>query len=684
MKRTVKSATFLGLMLVFMIFVGVQAACVDEISLTAENTVNGTALEWNEQEGVYYYEVYRKEGKKGQNTLLSKVQSTEYTDTEVTGGKLYYYTVKSVYNDLSVSSKTDSTTSYYIGAAEITSASSAKQGIEIEWSVIREALGYEVLRKAENEEEWNTIARCSRAATVYTDKTAEDSVRYTYTVRGFAGKFKGHESEPVEISYIGYPKLKGGSSSEKGVKFSWSAVKDSKYYYIYRQSLKEGKWKPYALVDSVYTSYEDCEAQPGADYSYVVRAVNEDGKTSHYDKAVTLRHIGVPKIRKIEGSPSGVKVTWTKSEGCQGYALYRKNSTQSNWKLVSLVKGADKLVAVDKRVTNSDIYTYTVRALWKKSLSAYDEEGTSFRYLQAPQKLECDTDTASGNVIKWIENDEASTYLVYRRGGNSKKWSFLGKTDEGFFADKKAEAGKRYDYTVKAYSGSNYFSSASHAVSTHDRKINPNRKMVALTFDDGPSDVHTNGILDILQKYRAKATFFVVGENIYYGRYAMARAAKMGCEIGTHTYSHIDLPSSSDEEIREEIKWTDDLVKEYTGKPTKVARAPGGEIDDRSAKIVNKPFFYWNVDTRDWESQDADSIIDIVTSSTEDGDIILMHDVYDSTLEAVEYIVPWLVREGYQLVTVSELLHYKGNVRPKAAVTYYSGFGDTSYVEEWE
>lgn len=205
--------------------------------------------------------------------------------------------------------------------------------------------------------------------------------------------------------------------------------------------------------------------------------------------------------------------------------------------------------------------------------------------------------------------------------------------------------------------------------------VNPKGKMVALTFDDGPSDSITNGVLDVLEKYGARATFFVVGRKIEGGHEAMTRAAEMGCEIGTHTYNHIDLPSSSSSTIRSEIAWTDELIERYTGAPATVARAPGGALDASSAATVGKPFFYWTVDTRDWESRDAYSVISMVRNNTEDGDIILMHDVYASTLEAVETVVPWLIKEGYQLVTVSELMQYKGGIIPQAGVQYYSGLG---------
>lgn len=674
MKRILKIGLLTAFMLSLFATVFLQAFSVDEkLTLTATNVSDGVLLEWNEQEDIYYYEVYRQLGKAGSPSLLSKVQTATYTDTEMTSGKLYIYTVKPVFTDLTKSASPSSAAAYHLPTPEITSVTSEKEGIRVEWSVVREALGYKVFRRAEGEEEWSTIATLKKGTTAYEDKTASGSVKYFYAVTAVASSFTSEQSEEAEMSYIAYPKIIGGSSTETGISFSWTEVPDCEYYYIYRKASDKGSWKPYALLDSQYTSYEDDDADSGTAYTYIVRAVDTEGKMSHYDNGFTSRHIGIPQITKIEGAVNGVKVTWSGSYGCQGYGLYRKSEGDTNWKLVKVIKGSKTLSAVDTKVKNSAVYTYTVRAIWKNSLSAYDEVGTTFRYLQAPQKLQCDIDTASGNVLKWKGNDAASTYIVYRKDEVSNRWKVIGQTTANFFADENIVGTAKYNYTVMAYISSTYMSSYAKIVSTKAVKLNSNQKMVALTFDDGPSDVHTNGILDVLEKYNSKATFFVVGENIEYGSDALSRAAKMGCEIGTHTYSHIDLPTSSDDEIIEEITLTDDLVKKYTGEKTKVARAPGGEIDDRSASIVDKPFFYWNVDTRDWESQDADSVIDIVMSETQDGDIILMHDIYDSTASASETIIPWLINQGYQLVTVSELMEYKG-IKMQNAVSYSAAY----------
>lgn len=115
------------------------------------------------------------------------------------------------------------------------------------------------------------------------------------------------------------------------------------------------------------------------------------------------------------------------------------------------------------------------------------------------------------------------------------------------------------------------------------------------------------------------------------------------------------------------------IVKEYTGVVPKLARAPGGSTDSFSRKTVNMPFIYWSIDTRDWETMNASAIIAHVKNETRDGSIILMHDVYEATADATEVIVPWLIKQGYQLVTVSEIMQYRG-IKLQKGVTYYNAY----------
>ncbi len=670
MKRILKIGGFFSVVIALLMIMTVTAFCVE---LTAQNTSEGIKLDWNASGDVYYYEVYRQEGKKGEKMLLAKAQELTFTDSGVMDGKSYIYTVMPVRTDYSYNGQDDAVFAYRVGTPEITDAGSEKEGLQVKWSAVKGATGYRVLRKAEGETDWTEIAKCSKASTFYVDRDVKGETEYAYAVRAVAGNFSGAASEETVLKYIAYPKLIGCVSTQQGIRLKWSKVPSAVYYLVYRKT-NGSAWQPYALLDSEYTSYEDREAKAGVSYTYTVKAIDENRKHSHYDDGVTMRFLLKPEIKTAQSDTEGVKLTWTKSPGSSGYAVFRKDFGRSNWRLVCLTEDQNEIAAVDTTAKHDAPYTYTVRAMWDKNLSAYDEKGVTVRFMQAPGNLQCYTQTKYGNVLRWQKNPEASIFYVYRRADGG-KWKLIGSTDKNIFADKKAESDGRYYYTVKAFATSIFYSGIAKTVKTFKDEPKPTGKMVALTFDDGPSDTITNGVLDVLEQYGAKATFFVVGQNIYYGRNAMIRAAKMGCEIGTHTYSHIDLPSSSSSEIREEIQATDDLIREYTGSPANVARAPGGALDSSSAATVGKPFFYWTVDTRDWESRDAGSVISMVKNNTDDGDIILMHDVYESTLEAVEVVVPWLIEQGYQLVTVTELMQYKGGITPEAGVQYYNGFG---------
>ena len=670
MKRIFKIGGFLSVLFLLLGVMTVSALCVD---VTVQNTDEGIMLQWDASGDAYYYEVYRQEGKNGEKMLLAKAQDVTFTDSGVTDGKSYIYTVMPVKTDYSYNGQNGAVFAYRVGNVKITDSGSEKEGLSIKWSAVKGATGYCVLRKAEGETEWKEIGKCSKDSTVYVDSKVDAETEYSYAVKAVAASVEGAVSEAVSLKYIAYPKLMGCTSTEIGIRLKWSKVPSAVYYLVYRKT-NGSAWKPYALLDSEYTSYEDREAKAGVSYTYTVKAIDENRKHSFYDDGLTMRFLLKPEIKTAQSDTEGVKLTWTKSAGSQGYAVFRKDFGRANWKLVCLTNDQNETFAVDTTAKHDMPYTYTVRAMWNKNLSAYDEKGVTVRFMQAPGNLQCFTETKYGNVLRWQKNPEAKIFYVYRKTDGG-KWKLIGSTDKNIYADSKAEAEGRYYYTVKAFATSIFYSGTAQTVKTFKDLPKATGKMVALTFDDGPSDTITNGVLDVLEEYGAKATFFVVGQNIYYGRNAMTRAAKMGCEIGTHTYSHIDLPSSSSSLIREEIEDTDALIREYTGSPAYVARAPGGALDSSSAATVGKPFFYWTVDTRDWESRDASSVISIVKNNTDDGDIILMHDVYESTLEAVETIVPWLIEQGYQLVTVSELMQYKGGITPEAGVQYYNGFG---------
>lgn len=191
------------------------------------------------------------------------------------------------------------------------------------------------------------------------------------------------------------------------------------------------------------------------------------------------------------------------------------------------------------------------------------------------------------------------------------------------------------------------------------RTINPDKPMIALTFDDGPSK-YTAEILEVLKENNSKATFFVLGSEVNKYKDILNQMIEEGNEIGNHTYNHKDLTTVTDEELYKQIKGTDDLIYNASGYTPAIMRPPYGTSDDELNKKIPKPVIKWSIDTRDWESRNVEMITDTIFKNVKDGDIILMHDLYDSTAEAAKIVIPKLIEKGYQLVTISELSEYKG------------------------
>lgn len=184
-------------------------------------------------------------------------------------------------------------------------------------------------------------------------------------------------------------------------------------------------------------------------------------------------------------------------------------------------------------------------------------------------------------------------------------------------------------------------------------------KLVALTFDDGPSK-YTPIILDAMEKTNSHCTFFVVGNRVNSYKETVKRADKLGCEIGSHTYEHATLTKLTPDGIKEQINKTNADVSAIIGKNCPVLRPPGGSVDENVCKNVNVPLILWNVDTRDWATRDTQKTIEGATQKIKDGDIILMHDLYESTANAVDDIILSLQGQGFKCVTVSELAAARG------------------------
>ena len=205
--------------------------------------------------------------------------------------------------------------------------------------------------------------------------------------------------------------------------------------------------------------------------------------------------------------------------------------------------------------------------------------------------------------------------------------------------------------------------------------IDPTKPMIALTFDDGPSK-YTWSIVDTLQQHGARATFFLVGNRVATHQAAIDYTLANNNEIASHTFSHANLVKCTDEELLAQIEKTDAVLQERHDYTPALLRVPYGERNQRVLEAMRqhgKPVIGWSVDPRDWDVQNKEKIVSHILNVVKDGDIILMHDLYQPTADAVAELVPALQERGYQLVTVSELLHYKG-IEPVPGTYYYASW----------
>ncbi len=202
-------------------------------------------------------------------------------------------------------------------------------------------------------------------------------------------------------------------------------------------------------------------------------------------------------------------------------------------------------------------------------------------------------------------------------------------------------------------------------------QIDPSKPMVALTIDDGPSPLYTPRILSVLEQYDAVATFYDVGSLVDRYPEIVRQQYDSGSELGYHSYNHDNFKNfTANQMLADMAKNKAAYMKAVGGLPT-TFRPPYGAWDKEVLQTIDVALVNWSVDTMDWKSRNVNSIMNIIYSEGNlDGKVILMHGIYESSVQAIEILVPYLVEKGYQLVTVSELINERYGVLPQAGEFY--------------
>ena len=263
--------------------------------------------------------------------------------------------------------------------------------------------------------------------------------------------------------------------------------------------------------------------------------------------------------------------------------------------------------------------------------------------------------------------------------------------------------GTVWSYYFSVFSNASSGITDSTAQSTTDTSTNMRddpdmpKKRIALTFDDGPNGLYTNRILDLLEQYDAKATFFVLGNMLKSNtKDEIARAISLGCEIGNHSFDHPSLTAATKEEILEQIRSTNEKIKEYSGTDyeCRLYRPPYGNVNKSVMDTLYNDglrmyAILWSSDSRDWEyrasyakgeitrDEAIESAFRTVVSETSDGTIILMHDIQEITPDILALILEKYTSEGYEFVTVSELFDFEENAEKEA---YYNRYRSTNSI----
>ena len=286
-------------------------------------------------------------------------------------------------------------------------------------------------------------------------------------------------------------------------------------------------------------------------------------------------------------------------------------------------------------------------------------------------------------AVGWQETDDENGIMTvgwYKENGHTYYLDDDGKMHTGWYEenDKKyyfASTGEMVVGELKV--GISVYTFDENGVMVSEKKeIDPTKPMIALTFDDGPGE-KTMDLLNALEKYKAHATFFMCGTSLSKKEIdADAILKKMdaiGCDTSNHTMTHPKLDSLSPEQIISEVQGVSNIISSHIGHGAVSLRPPYGSgiHEEKVTKNVGLPMIYWSVDTLDWKTKSKEKTVESVLSEARDGSIILMHDIHEWSVEAAIEVIPKLIEQGYQLVTVSELAAARG-ITLEPGVTYFN------------
>lgn len=407
-------------------------------------------------------------------------------------------------------------------------------------------------------------------------------------------------------------------------------------------------------------------------------------------RAKNIDSVGSFKVSQ-SGLADNCTLSWKNVRDAEGYYIYILDDKSDNYiKYCTVDDGkAEEYTVVGLKP--SKVHFLKIQAYKtfrdKEYVSELSEKVKVYT-CPAQIKLHVDSVKAGELEIKWQPDSNVSGYEIQYSKNESFNDDSLQKqaikdSSKGSLSIKSLEQKSEYFVRIRAYfniSGDKVLYGAwsdrgtvtvAHTVKMRT-DIDKDKPMVALSFDDGPSfNTATKRVLDTLEKHGARATFYIVGSRLNKTTTKQVkRMVELGCELGNHTYDHKRYGKNVK---ASDISKCSDAINKAVGERPTSFRCPGGIMSStiqKQAKKEDMMIAHWSVDTLDWKSKDSKKIYNRATKYAYDGCIILMHDIYETTADATEKIVPALIKQGYQIVTVSELIQAKTGKEPKAGEQY--------------
>lgn len=445
---------------------GVAITHIGTPEVTAKNTSKGIYLKWTKIANAEKYRIYRQTEGSSKWTRIDTVTKTSFTDKTVKSGTKYNYRVRAVIGDDMGSYEVVGR--YYLSTPKLSSVKNSASGAKVTWKKVTGAEGYKIYRKT-GSGDWKLIGTTTNNKKfTYTDKTAKSGKTYSYSVQAYYSKTNSaYNKTGLKIKYLAAPKAETKVYTNS-IQVSWDKVSGAKEYVVYRKAPGDSKWTK--LTTTTKLSYKDTNVKNNKTYSYRVKAVN--GKTVSSYKTVKCFFLATPKLSSVKNTSAGVKLTWKKVTGAEGYKIYRKTGS-GDFKLIATTK---KTTYTDDTTKAGTVYTYTVKSYKDKTSSYYNKTGLKIRFVST-NALYTPDNVENGVQLRWEPADKADKYYVYRKvdGEIAFKQIDIVSADElekdqyGVFVyvDKTAKNGTTYFYNLKA----SYKNTLSDYASTVGRPI---------------------------------------------------------------------------------------------------------------------------------------------------------------------------------------------------------------------